>query len=131
MLAVDTNVLVRIITEDDAEQSPRARRLVAENEVFISKTVLLELEWVLRRTYRLPADEVLQHLRSVARLSQATVEDAIQVADALDWSDQGMDFADALHLAAATARDCEALASFDRKLAAAAKKVKAGKVKVP
>lgn len=129
MLAVDTNVLVRIVTEDDAEQSPKAKRLVAENEVFISKTVLLELEWVLRRTYRLPANEVLQHLRSFARLGQATVEDAAHVAAALDWSDQGMDFADALHLAAAGVESCEAFATFDRKLATAAKKAKAGKVK--
>lgn len=129
MLAVDTNVLVRIVTEDDAEQSPKARRLVAENEVFISKTVLLELEWVLRRTYRLPANEVLQHLRSFARLHQATVEDATHVAEALAWSDQGMDFAEALHLASTNTDDCEAFATFDRKLAAAAKKAKAGKVK--
>lgn len=129
MLAVDTNVLVRIVTEDDAEQSPKARRLVAENEIFISKTVLLELEWVLRRTYRLPAIEVLQHLRSFARLHQATVEDAARVADALAWSEHGMDFADAMHLASTGIEDCDAFASFDRKLAAAAKKAKAGKVK--
>lgn len=129
MLAVDTDVLVRIVTEDDAQQSPKARRLVAENEIFISKTVLLELEWVLRRTYRLPAIDVLHHLRSFARLHQATVEDAVHVAKALDWSDQGMDFADALHLAATNTVACEAFATFDRKLAAAAKKAKASRVK--
>ena len=49
MLAADTNLLVRVVTEDDAEQSPKARRILAENPIFISKTVLLETEWVLRR----------------------------------------------------------------------------------
>lgn len=129
MLAVDTNVLVRIITEDDAEQSPKAKALAAENAVFISKTVLLELEWVLRRTYHLPAMEVLTHLRSLARLPQSTIEDAGRVALALAWSEQGMDFADALHLASAGADDCEAFATFDRKLATSARKAKAGRVK--
>lgn len=129
MLAVDTNVLVRVVTEDDDVQSPRARKLVAENEIFISKTVLLESEWVLRRTYRLPRGEVLQHLRSFARLPQTMVEDAMQVAKALAWSEQGMDFADALHLACAGDEDSDAFATFDRKLATAAKKAKAGRVK--
>ena len=129
MLAVDTNLLVRIITEDDPDQSPRAKRLMAENDVFISKTVLLEAEWVLRSTYRLPSHAVMQHLRSIARLPQVTVEDASWVAQALRWAEHGMDFADALHLAAAQDEGCDAFATFDRKLSAAARKAKAGRVK--
>ena len=130
MLAADTNPLVRVVTEDDAEQSPKARRILAENPIFISKTVLLETEWVLRRgSYRLPKNEVLGHLRNFARLPQITLEDPMQVAQAFTWAEQGMDFADALHLAAAEREGCDAFASFDRKLIAGARKARAFKVR--
>ncbi|MER3547386.1 MAG: VapC toxin family PIN domain ribonuclease [Rhodanobacteraceae bacterium] len=130
MLAADTNLLVRIVTEDDPERSPKARKVLAENPIFVSKTVLLETEWVLRRgSYGLPKSEALRHLRNFARLPQVTVENPMQVAQAFAWAEQGMDFADALHLSAAQGEGCEAFVSFDRKFVAAARKAKAGRVK--
>ena len=127
MLAVDTNVVVRLIVIDDELQARRARSLFDQNLIFISKTVLLETEWVLRSTYSLRPSDVHAHLSVMVGLSQVRLEAPVQVAVALDWFEQGMDFADALHLAAAD--DCEAFATFDRKLAVAARKAKAGKVK--
>lgn len=127
MLAVDTNVVVRLIVIDDELQARRARSLFDQNLIFISKTVLLETEWVLRSTYSLRPSDVHAHLSVMVGLSQVRLEAPEQVAVALDWFEQGMDFADALHLAAAD--DCEAFATFDRKLAVAARKAKAGKVK--
>lgn len=127
MLAVDTNVVVRLIVIDDELQARRARSLFDQNLIFISKTVLLETEWVLRSTYSLRPSDVHAHLSVMVGLSQVRLEAPEQVAVALDWFEQGMDFADALHLAAAD--DCEAFATFDRKLAVAARKAKADKVK--
>lgn len=53
MVAVDTNVLVRLLVNDDARQARRARALFEREEIFISPTVLLESEWVLRSAYGL------------------------------------------------------------------------------
>jgi len=51
MIAVDTNILVLYIVNDDIEQARQAKELLGENAVFISKTVILETEWVLRDVY--------------------------------------------------------------------------------
>jgi len=51
MLAVDTNVIVRYLTRDDAAQFAKADALVKNNDVYVCTTVLLETEWVLRRGY--------------------------------------------------------------------------------
>lgn len=53
MIAVDTNVIVRLLTNDDPHQTEKVARLMEGNSVFISKTVLLETEWVLRVAYNL------------------------------------------------------------------------------
>lgn len=127
MLAVDTNVLVRFITRDDAAQAVIARDLIAKNAIFLPKTVLLETEWVLRSLYRFPAIAIAGAIRAFVGLPNVQPEQPAVTAQALDWFTQGMDFADALHLA--SAEDCEAFATFDRKLARAARKVGAGKVK--
>ena len=53
MIAVDTNVLVRLLTGDDPAQTQRAVELFAQESILIPKTVLLETEWVLRYSYEL------------------------------------------------------------------------------
>ena len=79
------------------------------------RTVLLEVEWVLRSVYDLPSNQVAPALRAFAGLPGVSVEDAPLVAKALDWAEAGMDFADALHLAAAV--ECESFLTFDKRLA--------------
>ncbi|MGA9866071.1 MAG: type II toxin-antitoxin system VapC family toxin [Acetobacteraceae bacterium] len=112
MLAVDTNVLVRVVTIDDPRQSRRAQDLVDGNDIWVSTTVLLETEWVLRSLYQFTPGQIVAALRNFAGLSRVSLEDATLAAQALDWCEQGMDFADALHLAAAG--HCEAFATFDK-----------------
>jgi predicted nucleic acid-binding protein len=111
MIAVDTNVLVRFLIADDPDQARRARDLVESTPVWVPLTVMLETEWVLRRLYRLDKAAVTAALRHFAALPGVTVENVSACAQALDWADQGLDFADALHLSAAAA--CEAFATFD------------------
>lgn len=127
MHAVDTNIVVRYLTDDDPEQSPIARRFVDSNDTFLALMVLLESEWVLRSAHKLDCSRILHILRLFAGLPRVKMERAAIAAQALDWFEQGMDFADAMHLASA---DDYAFATFDRKMAAAAKKAGAGKIKV-
>jgi len=118
MLAIDTNILVRYLTGDHPEQSARARKLVDENEIYVSRTVMLESEWVLRSVYDFSAPEIARALRRFAGLEQVSVESPADIAIALDRTEAGMDFADALHLSSLGA--CEALVTFDRKFIKAA-----------
>ncbi|MGZ5007097.1 MAG: PIN domain-containing protein [Methylobacter sp.] len=55
MIAVDTNILVRYVVNDDLVQAQQAKALLkSASAVFIAKTTLLECEWVLRSAYKLP-----------------------------------------------------------------------------
>ncbi|OYX61374.1 MAG: VapC toxin family PIN domain ribonuclease [Novosphingobium sp. 32-60-15] len=119
MRAIDTNVIVRLLTADDPVQAEAAKQIIQEGDVFIGVTVLLEVEWVLRAAYGFGANEIAAAIRGLAGLPQVTVEEAEAVAKALDWTAKGMDFADALHLA--RAQHCSAFVTFDRKLASKAK----------
>ena len=111
MRAVDTNVVVRYLTGDDPGQAARARAVVDAGDVFVSTTVLLESEWVLRSVYGLSRTEVAAALRAFAGLPGLSVESPAVLSEALDHAERGMDFADALHLGAAAR--CEALLTFD------------------
>lgn len=127
MLAVDTNVIVRYLTDDDGAQSRIARRLIDDNPIRLLPTVLLETEWVLRSVYAFSRERIHAGLTAFIGLRNISIEHPERIASALNWFGQGMDLADAVHLADSV--DCEAFATFDRKLAAAARRAKAGKVR--
>jgi predicted nucleic-acid-binding protein len=114
MHAVDTNVLVRLLTGDDAAQAKRAAALFKKESIFIPKTVLLETEWVLRRLYRLERLTVVSSFRKLGGLENVEFEHSLVVAQALQWCMDGMDFADALHLA--SSHSASKFATFDEKM---------------
>lgn len=123
MIALDTNVLVRALVQDDAAQTPFAQGLVAHAEgVFVARTVLLELEWVLRSAYRQTPATIHESLLRLLRLPHVVTEQAHQVAQALEDFARGMDFADALHLAAAESAGA-GLHTFDAGFAKSAKRL--------
>lgn len=126
MIALDTNVVVRFLVNDDASQARRARALIEANQVFVPVTVLLETEWVLRGGYGLPPAEVVRLLRALLGLPDLATEDPQRIAGALEWHEGGIDFADALHLSGSIG--AERFATFDEKLVKAAKKLDAAKV---
>ena len=128
MLAIDTNVIVRLLVGDDPDQSARARDLIAAEVVFVPPTVMLETEWVLRSVYGHSSSQVVKTLRAFAGLPNVVIEDADVVSRALDWTENGLEFADALHLAKAA--HCDAFASFDRRFARAANRLSPVKVRV-
>ena len=111
MRAVDTSVVVRYLTGDEPGQAAKARAVIDAGNVFVSTTVLLESEWVLRSVYGLSRTEVAAALRAFAGLPGLSVESPAVLSEALDHAERGMDFADALHLGA-IAR-CEAVLTFD------------------
>ena len=113
MRAVDTNVLVRYLIGDEPEQAARARTVVDAGEVFVSTTVLLESEWVLRSVYGFVGGEVAAALRAFSGLPGISVENPALLVEALDLTEKGMDFADALHLGAAA--NCDVMLTFDRR----------------
>lgn len=121
MLAVDTNLVVRLLANDDAAQARRAAALFASEQIFISKTVLLESEWVLRFSYELSPKVILQALRNIIGLPNVMVEQQREIAEALDGFERGFDFADALHLA--SSRRAGKFATFDKKLIKRAEKL--------
>jgi predicted nucleic-acid-binding protein len=114
MLAIDTNILIRYLTGDHPKQSAKTRALVDGNDVYVSTTVLLESEWVLRGVYGYTPSQICQALRAFAGLTHVSIESPALVAQALDRMEHGMDFADALHLGGADS--CEAFITFDKKL---------------
>lgn len=129
LIAIDTNVVVRYLTGDHPEQSRRARALIDGGSVFVPVTVVLEAEWVLRSAYGFSAPDVVRAVRAFGGLPTVTIEDAAHVAEALDRAEAGMDFADALHLR--RTGQCEAFATFDRRLIRAAREAGVGTVREP
>jgi predicted nucleic-acid-binding protein len=122
MIALDTNVIVRALTQDDPAQARRAGTLMRDNSLWVSKTVLLETEWVLRYTYEYDTTAINGALSKLVGLQNLTVEDAPGVELALEWHLAGMDFADALHLV--SSGGAAKLATFDRRLARTAGRVR-------
>jgi predicted nucleic-acid-binding protein len=129
MLAVDTNVVVRYLVRDDPEQSPRAEALITRHAVFISATVLLEMEWVLRHAYGFEPAALVKAFRFLAGLPTVTFDDPMRIAQAFEFMEAGLDFADALHLAAA--QSCDALVTFDKGLIRKASRLASLEVRPP
>lgn len=121
MVAIDTNILVRFLTQDDVDQGKAASLLIEDQSIFVPLTVFLETEWVLRSIYKFSAKDVSAALRAFAGLPGVSVEAPERLMVALDWTNGGMDFADALHLSAISSPD--SFATFDGKLVAAARRL--------
>jgi len=117
MIALDTNVLARFYCDDPSDpeakrQRPAARRLLLESPaLFVPFTVVLELEWVMRGLYELPRESFCTAIDHLLGIPHVTVERWETVKDALEWHRKGLDFADALHLAASV--HCSRFVTFD------------------
>lgn len=121
MIAVDTNILVRLIVNDDEAQVSAVRRLMQRETVLVTSTVALETEWVLRSVYNLASDQILSGLTRIFGLENVATDNQVAIVKALEAYAKGMDFADAMHLAqSATA---EGFATFDKSLVRTAKRI--------
>lgn len=88
--------------------------MFSDNRVLITATVTLETEWVLRSVYRLPPSRIAAAIKLVLGMDNAIVEDATALDRAFSAYEQGMDFADAMHLTQSV--NSEAFATFDAAL---------------
>jgi predicted nucleic-acid-binding protein len=118
--ALDTNVLIRYVVQDDRGQMAAARRLIdrciAEGRsLFVPVTVTLELEWVLRASFGYAKEEVMRTLSNLFSAAELTFESerALEVALQL-YRDASADFADCLHIALAAEAGEQPLWTFDR-----------------
>ena len=122
MIALDTNVLVRYLVEDDAEQSARAARLIEGaadqgDALFVAHIVVCEVVWVLQDAYRISKPEVIATLKNLVRARHLELEDVELVRKALADFEAGKgDFADYLIRERSAARGCERVATFDKTL---------------
>jgi len=124
MIALDTNLLARLLLRDDAAQHARAKSLLQTEQVFTAPvTVLLELVWVLEANDCTPA-EVEHGLRLLLGLPNFRPPQADAVRTALRAYVQGADFADALHLALSSGDN--AFMTFDRGFVRKAAKLELG-----
>ena len=115
MIAVDINLVLRYLVEDDAAQTDRAEAVLRGGAVLVPKTVLLEeTAWVLRRVYGFDRGAIEAGLTKLLGLPGVAAEDGPAVMRALAWYGQGLDVADALHLA--SSHPARAFATFDATL---------------
>lgn len=120
MPALDTNVLVRYIVQDDPSQLAAAKRLIGGcvaggSTLFVPVTVMLELEWVLRSGFGFDKDDVLTTLSSLLSAAELTLESERALEVALQLFRKGSaDFADCLHIALATQAGEHPLWTFDK-----------------
>jgi predicted nucleic-acid-binding protein len=124
MIGLDTNVLVRLLTADDPTQLKAATRLLAAHEgeagaFFVNDMVLVEMVWVLGRSYGFGRDDVLSAVKSLLDSEGFAFEDRERLDRAIALcSAQAGDFADTMIVLKNAAAPCEYTASFDRTMRA-------------
>jgi predicted nucleic-acid-binding protein len=122
VIALDTNVLVRFLVEDDPGQGRRAQALLQKavdsgDPCFVSDVVLCEIVWVLQTSYRFERKEIGQVVGRLLRSRHLTFSDADRLARAAGAYESGRgDLADYLIREFASEAGCEAVATFDRAL---------------
>ncbi|PWG16122.1 PIN domain-containing protein [Salibaculum griseiflavum] len=122
MIALDTNVLVRFLVQDDPEQAQLATKVIDQltddMRGFVSREVLIELVWVLERAYRLDRPEIATALDGLLSAIELDIEGSDEVAPALElYRNDGFGFADLMIAAAARRAGATELVTFDRKAA--------------
>jgi len=123
MIGLDTNILVRLLVEDDPVQTAHAkqfvmRRCTPESPGFINSVVLAEFVWVLSSVYQFGRAEIVGAIEQLLAGRDRVIEFRDEVEDALAEYRRGrIGFTDAMIVRINIARGCEATATFDRKAA--------------
>ncbi|MDV3252962.1 PIN domain-containing protein [Devosia sp. BK] len=119
MIALDTNILIRLLVNDDKAQAALAeqfiRRHTAEDPVFVGREVILELIWLLMSRYRYPLEAVRQALDRLFMSANLAIEEEDAIKTALYLAERtGADIADAIIATIALQRDCTQIVTFDK-----------------
>lgn len=129
MIAVDTNIIIRFLTRDDEKQYKKSFTIFNKQEIFISDTVILETEWVLRYAYKFLPKDISNAFKNLFGLRNVHLSNPTFIAQAIEWHKLGMDFSDAMHLT--QCQQFEKLYTFDKKFISKAKKLTACEVTLP
>ena len=111
MIALDTNIIVRLLVRDDEEQARTAYRLIADRSVSVTLAVLMETEWVLRAVYGFSKPRVLEAMKGLVGLERLAIDDPIGARNVFMAYEAGLSFADAVHLAQSS--NARGFATFD------------------
>ena len=122
MIALDTNVLVRYLAQDDDAQFRVAASLIegctSDAPGYVCREVMIELVWILERAYKYSREEIAEALLSIVTASQLSVENAQDIASIVNlYREDGYDFADLMIRQAAQRTENRILKTFDQKLA--------------
>ena len=122
MIALDTNVLVRFLAQDDDAQFQVAAGLIEgctrDAPGYVCREAMIELVWVLERAYKYSRDEIAEALLNIVTASQLSVENAQDIASVVNlYRKEGYDFADLMIRQAAQRNENRVLKTFDQKLA--------------
>lgn len=125
MIAIDTNVLVRFLVGDDQKQARSAGEFLdtldPRDPGLICREVLIELVWVLERTYGFGHSQIARTVEDLIDSSEIVFEDADRVRVALhEYRTSGFDFSDLMIRSIATTLGASHVATFDKKFARAA-----------
>jgi len=119
VVVADTNVLVRLIVEDDARQTKKAIRLMESSQIVVLESVLLEVEWVLRSLYEKSRVEIAKAFWILLKQKNVLCPELKRLMKVLAAYEKGFDFGDALHYAVAEGLEIK---TFDRKFVNRGKK---------
>lgn len=125
MNAIDTNVLVRFLVQDDDQQMKVVMQLLGDAEaskqpLFVSNVVVLELMWVLKSVYEVPRDEILNSLGELLSMVALEFQDSLIIRNFVSSAQNNTyDLADLLIAHVAQGKGCEATLTFDKKAAKA------------
>lgn len=123
MIGLDTNILVRYLTQDDPIQSPKAseiieRRLTEENPGFVSIVAMVETVWVLERAFGLATQDIVRAVERMLQADVLVVENEREVFTAMIALKEGQgSFADAVIAALGARMGCSYTLTFNRKAA--------------
>jgi predicted nucleic-acid-binding protein len=120
MIGLDTNILVRYLTQDDPNQSQRATEIIEEltedNPGFVSIVAMVETAWVLDRAYGVPASELAAAIERLLQTDVLVLESEQQVFAAMIALKEGWgSFADALIAVLGAQAGCSRTLTFDQK----------------
>ncbi len=129
MISIDTNIIIRFLTQDDPEQYKKAYSIFNSNDIFISNTVILETEWVLRYAYEFSPFDICDSLEKLFGLHNIHLSNPAHIAQAIEWHRKGMKFSDALHLT--QCQQYDKFLTFDKKFSSRAKGLTHCSVELP
>lgn len=122
MIALDTNVLVRLVTRDNEAQAQRAKAMFdahgkEHGGLFVSDIVLAELCWTLSRSYELERTDIARTVRALLDNSSIAFESPLAVRNALaSFETTAADFPDCLIVAKASHAGCSHTLTFDQRM---------------